>query len=128
MHIFNMLVTSVQMFKSIACMPLEELMLHTCHPILKPNRKIVFVKNLVNLSQIIFIQLQKSHKKTTAKSFQYINNISAKFQIDCLHTLGGVDYTNLLPYTGLNSKLSKSKMPSFCQHLCIHLQKITCTS
>ena len=29
--------------------------------------------------------------------FQYANNICAKFQIDCLKTLGEVDYTNLLP-------------------------------
>ena len=29
--------------------------------------------------------------------FQYANNICEKFQIDCLKTLGGVDYTNLLP-------------------------------
>ena len=28
---------------------------------------------------------------------QYAYNICAKFQIDCLNTLGGVDYTNLLP-------------------------------
>ena len=28
--------------------------------------------------------------------FQYANNTCAKFQIDSLKTLGGVDYTNLL--------------------------------
>ena len=27
---------------------------------------------------------------------EYADNICAKFQIDCLKTLGGVDYTNLL--------------------------------
>ena len=29
--------------------------------------------------------------------YQYAYNICEKFQIDCLKTLGGVDYTNLLP-------------------------------
>ena len=29
--------------------------------------------------------------------FRYAYNICAEFQIDCLKTLGGVDYTNLLP-------------------------------
>ena len=29
---------------------------------------------------------------------QYTKNICAKFQIDCLYTLGGADCTNLLPY------------------------------
>ena len=28
---------------------------------------------------------------------QYAYNICEKFQIDCMKTLGGVDYTNLLP-------------------------------
>ena len=28
---------------------------------------------------------------------QYAYNICEKFQIDCLKTMGGVDYTNLLP-------------------------------
>ena len=40
-------------------------------------------------------------------------NICEKFQTDCLKTLGGVDYTNLLPgkpYWSLTWKLSKSKM------------------
>ena len=30
---------------------------------------------------------------------QYASNICAKIQIDCLKTLRGVDYTNLLPHT-----------------------------
>ena len=29
---------------------------------------------------------------------QYAYNICAKFRIDCLKTLGGVDHTNLLPH------------------------------
>ena len=52
MHIFIMLITSVQSFKLIACKPWEELIMQTSYPTLKANLKIVlswkcrnFVKN-----------------------------------------------------------------------------------
>ena len=93
MHIFNMLITSVQSFKLIAWKLWEELITQTCCPILKPNLKIVEVQNAVILSKIIFLPA-RSHMHI----FQYAYNICAKFQIDCLKTLGGVDYTNLLPH------------------------------
>ena len=153
MHIFNMLITSVQSFKLIAWKLWEELITQTCYPILKPNLKpnlkIVEVKNVVILSKVIFLPA-KSHmhifnmlitsvqcfkliawklweelitqtatpywcltwKLSKSKIFvknyflvylkphahlQYAYNICAKFQIDNLKTLVGVDYTNLLP-------------------------------
>ena len=39
MHIFNMLITSMQSFKLIAWKLWEELITQTCCPILKPNLK-----------------------------------------------------------------------------------------
>ena len=47
-----------------------------------------------------FLSCQKSHAH-----FQYAYNICAKFQIDCLKTLGGVDYTILLPILQPNLKI-----------------------
>ena len=41
MHIFNILIASVQSFKLIAWKLWEELITQTCYPILKPNLKIV---------------------------------------------------------------------------------------
>ena len=41
MHIFNMLITSVQSFKVIAWKLWKEYITQTCYPILKPNLKIV---------------------------------------------------------------------------------------
>ena len=46
-----------------------------------------------NLAKIIFL-LAKNHMHIFIKFITFC----AKFQIDCLKTLGGVDYTNLLPY------------------------------
>ena len=43
------------------------------------------MKNAVILSKIIFVPAKSAY------------NICAKFQIDCLKTLGGIDNTNLLP-------------------------------
>ena len=40
MHIFNMLITSVQSFKLITWKLWEELITQTCYPILKPNLKL----------------------------------------------------------------------------------------
>ena len=76
MHIFNMLITSVQSFKLIAWKLWEELITQTCYPILKPYLKIVLVQNAVILSKIIFL-LVKSHMHifnvliTSVKSFKF---------------------------------------------------------
>ena len=60
---------------------------------LKPKLKIEKVENVVILNKNIFFLLQE----VTYAHLQYAYNIYFKFQIDCLKTLGGVDYTNLLP-------------------------------
>ena len=60
MHIFNMLITSVQSLWLIAWKFWEEFITQTYYPILKPNLKIVWVQNAVILSKIIFL-LSKSH-------------------------------------------------------------------
>ena len=46
----------------------------------------------MTLQHIQSIKSEKSHAHP-----QYAYNICAKFQIDCLKTLIGIDYTNLLP-------------------------------
>ena len=70
----------------------EELITQTGYPILKSYLKIVYVQNAVILSKIIFLPAKKPHAHLV-----YAYNICEKFQIDYLKTLGGVDYTNLLP-------------------------------
>ena len=45
--------------------------------------------------QNLFFVFKKSHAHP-----QYACNICAKFQIDCVNTLGGVDYTNFLMRDG----------------------------
>ena len=55
MHIFNMLITSVQSFKLIAWKLWKELITQSCYPILKPDLKFVQVQNAVILSKIIFL-------------------------------------------------------------------------
>ena len=85
-----MLITPVQSFELIAWKLWEELITQTCYPILKHNLKIVYDKNAIILSNIIFL-LAKSHIPSSIC-------LCAKVQLDCLKTLGGVDYTNLLPY------------------------------
>ena len=146
MHIFNMLITSVQSSKLIAWILWEELITQTCYPILKPNLKIVYVKNAVIVSKMIFfpakctssiaynicekfiwklweelikqtcypilkpnLKIEKKKYRNFVKNdflacqksyahLHYSYNICAKFQIDCWQSLGGVDYTKLLPY------------------------------
>ena len=93
MHIFNMRITSVQSFKLVAWKLLEELITQTCYPILKPNLKIVQVQNAVILSKIIFL-LAKNHMHIfimLINMHNFVYNIFAKYQIDCLQILGGVD-------------------------------------
>ena len=55
---------------------------------LKANLKLVCVENVEILSKIIF-----SSAKISNAHLQHAYNICAKFQIDCLKTLEGVDYT-----------------------------------
>ena len=103
MHIFNMLITSVHSFKLITWKLWEELITQTCYPILKPNLKLAtpywsltwklsspkchnFVKNY-------FFVCKNSHAH-----LHYIHNKYARFQNDPLKTVGGVDYTNSIPY------------------------------
>ena len=59
MHIFIMLITSVQSFKLIAWKPWEELITQTCYPTLKATLKIVLkvgsCPNDGNVVQIFFV-------------------------------------------------------------------------
>ena len=77
MHIFNMLEISVQTFKLNAWKLLEELITQSFYPFLKPNLKIVQVKNALILSKIIFL-LAQSHMHiynmliTSVKRFKLI--------------------------------------------------------
>ena len=54
----------------------------------------------------LFFSSEKSHAHV-----QYAYNICATFQTDCLKTLRGVDYTNLLPNIELNLKIVHYKAP-----------------
>ena len=58
MHIFIMLMTSVQSFKLTACKPWEELITQTCSPTLKANLKIVLSRKCRNFVKKFF-RLQK---------------------------------------------------------------------
>ena len=93
MHIFIMLITSVQSFKLIACKPWEELITQTCYPTLKANLKIVLSRKCCNFVKYYFFVCKNSHAH-----LQYIHNKYAKFQNDLLKTVRGVDYTNSIPY------------------------------
>ena len=81
------------------------------------------------------VKINSSSTKNPHAYLQYVHNRYAKFQKDPLKTVGGVDYTNSIPYNAkrclkwsLTWKLSKSKMQLFCQKLFFRLQKFTCTS
>ena len=67
MHIFIMLITSVQSLKSIACKPLDELITQTCYPTLKANPEIVLGWKCRILSKKIF---------SSAEIHMHIFNIS----------------------------------------------------
>ena len=57
---------------------------------------------------LIFVKGQKnifSICKVSQAHLQYAYNICTKFQIDCLKTLGGVEYANLLPMLKPNLKI-----------------------
>ena len=55
MHIFNMLLITVQSFKMNAWKPWEELITQSYYLLLKPSLKIIYVQNAVILSKIIFL-------------------------------------------------------------------------
>ena len=93
MHIFIMLITSVQGFKLIACKPWEEMITQTCYFTLKANLKIVLCRKCRNFVKNNFFVCKNSHAY-----FQYIHNKYAWFQNDPLKTVRGVDYTNFIPY------------------------------
>ena len=95
MHIFIMLITSVQSFKLIACKPWEELITQTCYPTLKANLKIVLsqVENAVILSKKYFFVCKNSHAP-----LQYIHNKYAWFPNDPLKTVREADYKDFRPY------------------------------
>ena len=93
MHIFIMLLTSVQSFKLIACTPWEELITQTCYPTLKANLKIVLSRKGRFFVKNHFFICKNSHAH-----FQYIHNKYAWFQNDPLKTVRGVYYTNSIPY------------------------------
>ena len=61
MHIFNILITSLQSFKLIAYIPLEELIKETYYPTLKSYLKIVYVENAVIFDKFIFFVCKKSY-------------------------------------------------------------------
>ena len=104
MHMFNMLITYVQNFKLIACKPCEEFQIGCLEtlggvdytnllPHIEAKPKNCLSPKCRNFVKNNFRPCLKSHAR-----LHYAYNIGAKFQIDCLQTLGGVDYTNLLPY------------------------------
>ena len=104
-HIFNMLITSVQSFKLIAWKLWEELITQTCHPILKPNLKIFQVQNAVHLSKMMFL-LAKSHMHifnmliTSVKVSNWLLENSGRSWLHKLAT----------PYWSLTWKFSKYKL------------------
>ena len=59
MHIFIMLITSVQSFKLIACIPWEELITQTCYPTLKANLNIVLSQKCRNFVKNYFFVCKK---------------------------------------------------------------------
>ena len=93
MHIFIMLITSMQSFKLIAYKPWEELITQTCYSTLKANLKIVLSRKCRNFVQNYFFVCKNSHAYLL-----YIHNKYACFQNDPLKTVREVDYTNRIPY------------------------------
>ena len=71
--------------------------------------KIGYVQNAVNWSKIIFLDIKLLHAH-----LQYVCSIPAKYQLNILKALGGVDFTKyaLLPISQYVqwSKLAKFKM------------------
>ena len=85
MHIFIMLITSVQSFILIACKPWEELITQTCYPMLKANLKIAlsrkcgnFVKNYFFISKNSYAHLQYTHNKSRKENPQKLTQLSSR--------------------------------------------------
>ena len=93
MHIFNILIISVQSFKLIARKPWKELITQTCYPMLKADLKIVLSRKCPNFVKNYFFVCKNSHAH-----LQYIHNKNARLQNDPLKTVRRVDYTNSIPY------------------------------
>ena len=94
MHIFIILITSVQSFKLIACKPWEELITQTWYPTLKANLKIGLSRKCRNfVKNNFFFVCKNSHAH-----LQFIHNKYAWFQNDPLKTVREADYTNSIPY------------------------------
>ena len=93
MHIFHMLIMSVQSFKLIAWKPRKELITQTCYPMLKANLIIVWSRKCPNFVKNYFFVCKNSHAH-----LQYIHNKNARFQNGPLKTVRQVDYTNSIPY------------------------------
>ena len=73
--------------------------------------------------KIYFIACKKPHA-----NFQYAYNICAKFKIDCLKTLGVVDYKNLLPYVAVENAIILSKyVCAKFKNDCLKTIKVDCT-
>ena len=116
MHIFNMLITSVQSFKLVTWKLWEELITQTCYPILKPNLKLAtqYWSLTWKLSMSNFVKNYFFIGKNSYAHLQYIHNKYAWFHNDPLKTVRGVDYTNSIPYNAksclkwLSSKGSNS--------------------
>ena len=60
-----------------------------------------------------FVKMIFSLKKR-GTDLQYSCNIYAKFQIDCLKSVGGVDYTNLFKHDGQTDRRAGVKQKPFC--------------
>ena len=65
---------------------------------MKSGQKLAELKNAVNLSKIFFFGIKLLHAH-----LQYVCNIHAKYQMNILKPLGGVDFTKhaLLPIVNM---------------------------
>ena len=65
---------------------------------MKSGQKLAELKNAVNLSKIFFFGIKLLHAH-----LQYVCNIHAKYQMNILKALGGVDFTKyaLLPIVNM---------------------------
>ena len=60
--------------------------------------------------RLFFFKINSSSIKNQHAQFQYVHNMSAKFEKHSLNTIRGVDYTNLIPYYAKQAaKMTKLK-------------------
>ena len=91
-------ITPVYNFKSIHCLKTLEGVYYTILlPDIEAKPQNCLRQKCCNFAKNNICIFKKSHAH-----FQYAYSISAKFQIDCLKTLGRVDNINLLPYNEAN--------------------------